>query len=186
MWKKLSPFKRFLIILISIPLGLLLIFKLFTNDKYLQIKRNEEVKNLEIVIPLLRKNKVTVYRFQEKCKVLEYNDVSYAYVDPEWTSKETCTYPLNNEPVEFDEKANNPLVEIKEALKETGIDIYLIDHISYTEGQISKANFNKSGFGRYRYMYESGRAITQYTTDNSNFWNYPINKDWYFQIEDWN
>ncbi len=141
------------------------------------------VNRLSKLLPILKDYRITEYRNQDWCKVLDYKNGFY------WNSTHPTTCALIKDfkvaPLSpFNEIANYDFSKVKTDLFFSGLRINWIN-VDYDEyGEISYAEFELDHFGLtyHRFIYSPIEIPSDMSGETKNFY---IEHGWYFAIEDW-
>ncbi|MBE9030517.1 hypothetical protein IQ266_12325 [filamentous cyanobacterium LEGE 11480] len=134
------------------------------------------------LLPVLEKNKVTNFHYQDWCKLLSYKRGSFVKTpEPDY-----CRAQPSETPKAFSTKAEADFEQMWQQVKLTRSGVYVISDIRYdAAGKIVYAEFDCTHeFVRQRYVYEPGYKLAADLPHER--WNTKINANWYYVREDWN
>jgi hypothetical protein len=140
---------------------------------------SDEVQRLERAFPVLEELRVAGFREQDWCQFLDYPRGAFSN---ESDATSTCNL-FDRQPMKFDEAAQADFERVAGALRDTGVDAYLVWWIEYDDrGRLRSAEFDTGGSS---YIYDPrGTWPKENIEGESEFTR--INDSWWYWWEDWN
>lgn len=154
-----------------------------SNGHAFWISRNQAVKNLENVIPLLEEQRLTSYLNMGWCKNIQYKKGGFSNN----LESDSCSL-FDKKTLLMQGEAKTDFAKVRTALNRTHVDVISID-ANYDQGssKVIYARFDLNiPFDPTYYIYQPNYDINNLVDITHEMTVTPINQNWYQINDDWN